>query len=48
MLSYCLKCKKIQKTQIQEFQILVIIKQCHNQNMLYAIVKNQNLLKNKK
>ena len=48
MLSYFLKCKKIQKTYIQEFQRLVIIKQYCYQNVLYMVVKNQYLLKNKK
>ena len=47
MLSYCLKCKKIQKTWIQEFQKLVMVKQCY-QNVLFVVLKNQNLLKNKK
>ena len=45
MLSHCLKCKKIQKTWIQEFQNLVIIKQCFYQNVSYAVVKSQDLLR---
>ena len=48
MISYCLQCKKIQKAQLQEFQKLVIIKQCYYQNVLYVVVKNQDLSKNKK
>ena len=44
----CLKCKKTQKTKIKEFQKLTMLKQCYYQNVLYAIVKNQDLLKNKK
>ena len=49
MLSYCLKCKKkIQKALIQEFQRLAMVKQRYYQNVSYVVVKNQNLLKNKK
>ena len=40
MLSYCLKCKKKKKKPKS--------KQYFYQNVLYAILKNQNLLKNKK
>ena len=43
MSSYCLKCKKIQKTLIQDFQKLAIVEQCHYQNVLYVVVKNQDL-----
>ena len=43
--SYCLKCKKIQNIEIQEFQELVIIKQYCYQNVLYVVVKSQDLLR---
>ena len=39
MLSYFLKCKKIQK--FQEFQKLVVAKQCYYQNLLYVVLKNK-------
>ena len=45
MLLCCLKCKKIQKTKIEEFQKLIITKQCYYQNVLCAAVKDQCLLK---
>ena len=42
----CLKCKKMQKAWIQEFQNLVIIMQCFfYQNVSYAVVKKQDLLR---
>ena len=40
--------ERIQKTLIKEFQKLAMVKQGHYQNVLYVVVKNQNLLKNKK
>ena len=48
MLSYYLKCKKIQKTVIKEFKKLAMVKQLYYQNVLYVVVKNQNLSKSKK
>ena len=42
MLSYCSKCKKIQKTKIQGFQRLVMVKQCYYENILYAAVKSKD------
>ena len=39
--------KIIQKTWIQTFQKLVMAKQCCYQNVLYAAVKKQDLLKKK-
>ena len=49
MLSYCLKCKKkkILGVLIQKFLHLVMVKR-YDQSVLYAEVKNQNLLENKK
>ena len=48
IISYCLKFKKIQKTQIQKTQkLIIIIKQCYYQNVLYVVLKNQDLSKNK-
>ena len=44
MLWHYLKCKNIQKTKFQELQKLVMV---NNQNALYAVVKNEDLLKNK-
>ena len=51
MPSYCLKCKKKKKktnkqktkTKTQEFQRLVMVKQCYYQNVQYVVVKNQDL-----
>ena len=48
MKSYCLKCRKILKTQIQKFQKQVMVEQWYYQNVQYAVVKNQHLLKTKK
>ena len=45
MLSYCLMCKKILRVLIQKFLQLVMVEQRYYQNVLYAVVKNQNLLK---
>ena len=43
MLSYFLTCKKMQKTEIQEFEKLVMVKECYYQNVLYMVLKNQDL-----
>ena len=48
MLPYCLKCKKILRVLIQEFLQLVMVEQLYYQNVLYAVVKNQNILNIKK
>ena len=52
MSSYRLKCRKkkckSQKVQIQEFQKLIMVKQWYYQNVRYVVVKNEDLLKNKK
>ena len=49
MLSYCLKCNKKNTESIDsKFLQLVMIKQRYYQNMLYVVLKNQNLLKKKK
>ena len=48
MSSYCLNCRKIQKTFIQQFQKLEMVEQYYYQNVLYVVVKNHDLLKNKK
>ena len=48
MESYCLKCKKIPKTSIQKFQVLVMVKQLYHQSVQYVIVKNPDILKIKK
>ena len=48
MLSYCLKCKKVLRVLIVKFLQLLMVKQCYYQSALYAVVKNQNLLKRKK
>ena len=42
MPSHCLKCRKNTKN-INP----IMVKQCYYQNVQYAIVKNQDLLKNK-
>ena len=48
MFCYCLKCKKTLRALIQRFLQLVMIEQSYYQNVLCVVVKNQNLLKNKK
>ena len=50
MLSYCLECqkRKILKALIQKFLQLVMVKHGYYQSVLYALAKNQNLLKNNK
>ena len=45
---YCLKCKKILRVLTQNFLQLVMVKQLYYESVLYAVLKNQNLLKNKK
>ena len=42
------KCKKNTENKIPRVQKLVIIKQCYYQNVLYVVLKNQDLLRNKK
>ena len=41
MVSYCLKCKKIKKTETQEFQKLVMVEPCYYENVLYIVVKKK-------
>ena len=41
---YCLKCKKLLKTLIHKFRVLVMVEQWYHQKVLYVIVKNQDLL----
>ena len=50
MSSYCLKCRKDIEhiNPRQEFQKLSMVKQCYYQNVHYAVLKNQGLLKIKK
>ena len=50
MLSYCLKFKKkkILRVLIQTFLQLAMVKQRYYQSVLFVVLKNQNLLKNKK
>ena len=48
METYYLKCKKDTKTYIQKFRVLVMVNQWYYQNMQYAVVKSQDLLKTKK
>ena len=48
MLPYCLKCKKILRVLIQNILELVMVKQWYYQSVRYVVLKNQNLLKNKK
>ena len=48
MLSYCLKCRKIQKVKIQKLQELKTKEKLFYQYVKYAIVQNWNLLRNKK
>ena len=48
MLPYCLKGKKILRVLIQKFLQLIMVKQWHYQSVLYLVLKNQNLVKNKK
>ena len=46
METYCLKCKKkILKIEIQKFRVVVMVGQWYYQNVQYAVVKNQDLLK---
>ena len=47
MLSYCLKCRKIQKIKIQKFQGQKT-EEFFYQNVQRVIVKNQNLSNSKK
>ena len=48
MLSYCLKCRKIQKVKIQKLQELKTKEKLFYQYVKYATVQNWNLLRNKK
>ena len=48
MLSYCLQRKKILRVLIRKFLQLVMVKELYYQSVLYVVLKNQNLLKNKK
>ena len=43
MLSYCLDCKKLQKVKIQKFRKLIMVKHCYYQDVLSAVLKNQDL-----
>ena len=44
---YCLKCKNNTES-IQQFPKLKMIEQYYHQNVLYVVVKNQDLFQNKK
>ena len=48
MKSYCLKCRKDTKNINSTFQTQVMVEQRYYQNVQYVVVKNQDLLKNKK
>ena len=48
MKSYCLKCRKDTENIDPKFPVLVMVKQWYYQNVQYAVVKNQDLLKIKK
>ena len=48
MKSYCLKYRKNTENITPEFEKQVMVEQCYHQNVQYAIVKNQDLLKMKK
>ena len=48
MRSHCLKCRKDTENINPKFQNQVTIEQWYYQNVQYAVVKNQDLLKTKK
>ena len=48
MLSYCLKCEKNTENIDPRISKTRMVKQCYFDNVLYVIVKNQDLLRNKK
>ena len=48
MFSYCLKRKIILKVLIAKFLQLAMVKKRYYQSVLYVVLKNQHLLKNKK
>ena len=48
MLSHCLKCRKMQKVQIQKLQRPKTEEQCFYENAQCVIVENQELSKSKK
>ena len=43
MLTYCLKYKKIQKKLTQKYSKQKMVDQCYHQNVLYVVVKSQDL-----
>ena len=49
MLSYCFKCRRNTKSiNLKVSKKKLMVKQLFCQHVLYAVVKNQNLLNNKK
>ena len=48
MLSYCFNCRRNTKSINLKFQKQPMVKQLFCQHVLYAVVKDQNLLKSKK
>ena len=48
MNSYCLKCRKNTENINPRVSKQVMVEQCYYQNVQYAVVKNQDLLKIKK
>ena len=48
MLSYCLKCNKNTENINPKFEEPVMVKQCYYQNVLYVVLKNQDLIKEQK
>ena len=45
-MTYCLKCHK--NTENVDSRVLKMVEQCYYQNMLYVVVKKQDLWKNEK
>ena len=46
MKPYCLNCRK--DTENKKFRVILIVQQWYDQNVQYAVVKNQDLLKSEK
>ena len=48
MLTYYLKCKRNTESVDSNVKKLKLVEQCYYQNVLYKVMKNQDLSKNKK
>ena len=48
MLSYCLRCRKNTKVKTQSLKRQETEEYCFHQNVLFVVVKNQDLFKSKK